>query len=215
MPQFTPEREKEILANPALANQQERVDFPVFLSLKASAQFAAGKLSEGSKLSALVAKVSATFQNLNVDAAREVRIAFTNEILAQVSKIVAYFEGKPDEDGDTRPGGAIPYPYEVTFYVFGPEGAVTSARPLDIASERIVRTRQSHKRSGTLSLNGNEVGKFKTATDAAKSLSLELHKMGPDKKDEKTGEVTPGKPYPLNPINVLSNAGYTWTPDPD
>jgi len=70
------------------------------------------------------------------------------------------------------------------------------------SSVKPVRIRTGHKRSGTLSKDGKELGKFDSATAAAKKMNVSL-----------TETSSKGNVYDVPATKALDKAGYTWVPD--
>ena len=226
------ERYELIANNPALATIEEQVPFLLALSVKQNAAIMAQDLKEYQRLGSESLRYSKAFNAAKVDAVKNVRVPYMNEVVKEFGRLRDYFLGLPDpddgsgrtvlnEDGSVKETGPLPYPVRIELYI-GANGNLLNPSWTDQKSEKVTRHRAPGPRSGVITKkDGSPVlltdGKPSTGDFSTKKAAI-IALLGEDAQWVKDAQgnavvMANGKKRPANPAQVLEDAGYIWTPD--
>ena len=233
---LTPERYTEIYNNPANAKVEEQTPFLLAFGQKQNEAIQSGDMKEYGRLQVEGVRFSKAFNATKVDAIKNVRVPYMNEVVEEFTRLRDYFLGQADkdtgeirtvknEDGSVKEQGPLPYPVYIQVYI-GAKGNLVDAAWTDQKSEKVSRHRQPGPRNGVVTMkDGNAVtGISVKAGSEDKSLPFTtktaaivfLLGEGAQYVKNEQGEIVKmsnGKNRPANALDVLDKAGYVWTPE--
>jgi hypothetical protein len=212
----TQERIKQVMADPSVSNETELREITLQLSKQGAELMVTGNAKdalEAARLLSDAGQLGRLFAKAAKNTAEEARKSVTTEIADYVSEyVVDYFMGVPDENNESRPGGKLTFPVEIVISLgeqFGPNGNV-HVRSLDLVSEKKTRVSADKRvNSGTLKVNGQEIGHFKNKREACISQNWPIYATAErgGKKTAKGGQVM------MNAAIVIAKHNGEWIPD--
>jgi hypothetical protein len=212
----TQERIKQVMADPSVSNETELREITLQLSKQGAELMVTGNAKdalEAARLLSDAGQLGRLFAKAAKNTAEEARKSVTTEIADYIGEqVVDYFMGVKDANGEGRPGGKLTFPVEIVISLgeqFGPQGKV-NVRSLDLVSERKTRVSADKRvNSGTLKVNGREIGHYKNKREACISQNWPIYATAErgGKKTEKGGQIM------MNAALVISKHGGEWIPD--